>query len=300
MVSGGDCFPKATPDTCCLAQTSYNAVRASCGLSRMCLPAKSAGRVAYCRESGWNRSFTAEEIGQGLRACHLCSSFSCCSLCLLSDGLESCLFLDSLLSGRRPMQLDFCIKGVNWKGYVGSLLRDQSGRPLQLLTRRCGKKSNPKRFSHLPSSAIPRRLRMKGVFRLLLSLLLFIGVTFAESFIPCLFLCTKRRMIFKRAGKWYLSRLPLLVSLPGIGGRNLVVRGFFNQVASVSQSWVAQTRLACRYYLHLPAGKRSRDRGFQSRLDRQFHPGMLVPVLYDPLEPQIHVALCESFYDIAY
>jgi hypothetical protein len=31
-----------------------------------------------------------------------------------------------------------------------------------------------------------------------------------------------------------------------------------------------------------------------------FHPGMLVPVFYDPLEPQIHVALCESFYDIAY
>jgi hypothetical protein len=31
-----------------------------------------------------------------------------------------------------------------------------------------------------------------------------------------------------------------------------------------------------------------------------FHPGMLVAVFYHPLEPQIHVALCESFYDIAY
>jgi hypothetical protein len=50
------------------AKTSHNAVRASCGLSRMCLPAKPAGRVAYCRECGWNGSFAAEEIGQSLRA----------------------------------------------------------------------------------------------------------------------------------------------------------------------------------------------------------------------------------------
>jgi hypothetical protein len=71
-------------------------VRASCGLSRMCLPAKSAGWVAYCRECGWNRSLAAEEIEQRLRALPLMFVIFVLQSLLLSDGLESCVFLGSL------------------------------------------------------------------------------------------------------------------------------------------------------------------------------------------------------------
>jgi hypothetical protein len=114
----------------------------------------------------------------------------------------------------------------------------------------------------------------------------------------------KRRMIFTRVEKWYSSRLPLLVSLPGAGGRNVVVRGFFDQLASVSQSWVGQTRGPAPCFQVLPTSFSrktvKRPRTSVTIGQTVFIPECSLQFSTIPSNPQIHVALCESFYDIAY
>ena len=160
----------------------------------------------------------------------------------------------------------------------------------------------PSRFSHFSSLAVPRKLKMKPVFRWLAILLSIIGLAFTDvcysllvpphkapddphwglrlAFIPLAIYCAlfwgwrleRRRKRLLRSG---LVRFALV--LESNAGRGALLPGI-------------------TYRFLTESGKQTED--FDQDWTDSYHPGMVVPVFYDAAIPENHVAMCASFYDV--
>lgn len=143
-------------------------------------PAVPAGQTAYCRACGWNRSAAAEEIRQSLLALPfvfliflVLSLFTkrWLGIAVISGFALLFLFISAfrLLSQKREMNR-LSAPSLNPDSLVSG----------QIVGTKSDEFVIPERFSHFPSLAIPRRLKMKRVFRYLAFLLLFIALAFAD------------------------------------------------------------------------------------------------------------------------
>jgi hypothetical protein len=145
---------------------------------------------------------------------------------------------------------------------------------------------------------------MKRVFRLLLSLLQFIDVTFAGVSCSLLVPPYKAPDDFQAGRRMVL--VPLAITCLIAWGwwterrRKRLLRSGSVSFAVVGRSDAGHSAWlpGITYIFQLETSQEIADFGHD--WTGSFHPGMLVPGFYDPREPQIHVALCESSYDIAY
>lgn len=160
----------------------------------------------------------------------------------------------------------------------------------------------PLRFRHFPNLATPRQLKMKRVFRALFSSLTFIAITFAWDCASLIVPPYKHpddprdglRLVWIPTGILFA----MLWSFLKERRRKKLLRDGQVAFGLVKESSAGQgARLpGITYEFQTVAGKPLGDSD-QDWTD-SFHQGMLVPVFYDSAQPENHVAMCASFYDV--
>ena len=266
------------------------------------VPAVPAGQTAYCRACGWNRAAAVEEIRQSLLALPfvfliflILSLFTKRWLGIAVISGFALLFLSisafRLLSQKREMN-KLSAPSLN----PDSLVSDQ------IVGTKSDKFVIPARFSHFPSLAIPRRLKMKRVFRYLTFLLLFIALAFADVSYSLLVPPHKAPddpVFGKRIGLisaaivcalvwgWWLERRRKKLLRSGHAGFALVLR-----------SNAGRGKLLPGITYRFRPGNGAELEDFDHDWTDSFHAGMVVPIFYDPLKPENHVAMCASFYHV--
>jgi MFS family permease len=160
----------------------------------------------------------------------------------------------------------------------------------------------PKRFEHFSDLILPRRLRMKRVFRALFFFLAFIAIVFG---MVCVSLLTPphKHPDDPRDGLkllWIPAAILFAMTWSFLAERRrrkLLAQGEV-AFAIVKGSNAGRSTLlpGIIYEFETAEGKKLED--FDHDWTDSFHEGMLVPVFYDPLKPENHVAMCASFYDI--
>jgi hypothetical protein len=160
----------------------------------------------------------------------------------------------------------------------------------------------PTRFSHFESLHIPRRLKMKRVFRWATILMFFVGLMFT---------CVSYSLIAPphKADddpRWGI-RLGL-ISLAIYGAifrcwrverrRKRLLRSGELRFARVVGSDAGRGTLlpGVRYTFQTVDGKEIE--GFNQDWTDSFHQGMVVPLFHESGAPENHVAMCGSFYDV--
>lgn len=259
-----------------------------------------AGESVYCRACGWNRSVAAEDIRQSL----------------LALPFVFLIFLALSLFTKRWIGI-FTISGfallfvsvsafrlLSQKREIGRLGATNSISNSFSLNQTADNENEeyviPARFSHFPTLAIPRRLKMKPVFRYLTFLLAFIALAFADasySMIVPPYKAPDDPRIGARIGLisvgifctmvlgWWLERRRKKLLSSGHVRFALVLRSNAGRGALLP---------GITYKFQAENGVELED--FDQDWTDSFHKGMVVPVFYDPLKPENHVAMCASFY----
>ena len=160
----------------------------------------------------------------------------------------------------------------------------------------------PSRFSHFSFLAVPRKLKMKRVFRWLAILLSIIGLAFTDATYSLLVPPYKAsddphwglRLGFIPLGiycalfwGWWLERR-----------RKRLLRSGLVRFALVLKSNAGRGALlpGITYRFLTEDGKQIED--FDQDWTDSYHQGMVVPVFCDSALPENHVAMCASFYDV--
>ncbi len=258
-----------------------------------------AGQTAYCGVCGWNRSIAAEEVRQGLLVLPFVfliffavSLFTKRWIGILTISGFALLFLSvsafRLLSQKRELS----------KLLKANLIPDPLD-SVKIIGSENEKYVVPTRFSHFPSLAVPRRLKMKPVFRYLTFFLVFIALAFADVSYSLLVPPHKApddprfgaRIGLISVGisgtllwGWWLERRRKKLLRLGRVGFALVLgssAGRGTLLPGITYRFQAET------------GEELED--FDHDWTDSFHQGMIVPIFYDPLKPENHVAMCASF-----
>jgi hypothetical protein len=143
---------------------------------------------------------------------------------------------------------------------------------------------------------------MKRVFRALLSSLAFIAITFAWV-CASLILPPHKHPDDPRDGL-RLAWIPAGILFAMVWSflkerrRKKLLRDGNVAFALVKESSAGQSALlpGITYEFQTEVGKPLED--FDQDWTDSFHKGMLVPVFYDSAQPENHVAMCASFYDV--
>lgn len=263
-------------------------------------PASPAGHAAFCLVCGWNQSVAAQAIRQDLLAL-LFAFLVIAAASLFTKRWTGILSISGLAA------VWFCAAAIKlmWqrrnleKPRVASFIQD-----LPRSTQIGGDGGNviPARFSNFPTLAIPRRLKMKRVFRWLAFLLAFIALVFADVSYSLLMPPYKAADDPQVGRKMVLIPIAISCAL-GWGWwlerrRKRLLR--FGQVgfAVVLASSAGHNSLLPGITYKFQAGNGKEIEDFDQDWTDSFHEGMLVPIFYDSLKPENHVAICASFYDI--
>jgi hypothetical protein len=258
-----------------------------------------AGGSAYCKLCGWNRSVGDEDIRQRLSSL----PFVFLGFVVLS------LFTKNWL-------------GIAAISVIGGLFTIASGGKLFLQRKELRRGQNqsgaepsapnatvqdigfvvPARFSHLAGLHAPRRLKMKRVFRWATVLMLFVGLMFTCASYS-LIVPPHQAMDDPRWGI-RLGLISAAISVALVSAcwierrRKCLLRSGELRFARVVDSDAGRGSLlpGARYKFETGDGKEIE--GFDQDWTDSFHPGMVVPVFYDSRNPENHVAMCGSFYDV--
>ncbi|MBV9888996.1 MAG: hypothetical protein JO119_20830 [Acidobacteria bacterium] len=160
----------------------------------------------------------------------------------------------------------------------------------------------PVRFSHFSMLPVPRKLKMKRVFRWATILMLFVGLAFT---------CECYSLIVPPHNgaddlRWgiRLGLVSLAIYAALIAGswverrRKCLLRSGELRFALVLDSdagraaWLPGVRYSFRTKNGIEI------EGFDQDWTDSYHQGMVVAVFHDSAEPKNHVAMCGSFYDV--
>lgn len=261
--------------------------------------ARPAGSSAYCTRCGWNRLVADEEIRRRLAVLPVVflrffvfSLFTkkwlgivlisgLAGLCTLGIGLKLVLQRRELRRSQSSPSGD-------------SVALGQTEQDLGFVV--------PTRFSHFYSLHIPRKLKMKRVFRWATILILFVALAFT---------CGSYSLIVPphQAAddpSWGIRLGLISLAIYGaiFGGwwverrRKRLLRSGELRFARVVDSDAGRGALlpGVRYIFQTVDGKEIE--GFNQDWTDSFHQGMVVPVFHDLDAPESHVAMCGSFYDV--
>jgi hypothetical protein len=266
--------------------------------------ARPAGERAYCPACGWNRAQAAEDLRTQIKVLpFVFGGFLAAAiivwqrwrvvavLCAVAGIVAATNSARSLWQFRR-LKREFL---TDEKFDSSSLSREGNRVAANRLV-------IPERFQHLPDLTPPRRLRMKRVFRALFFFLAFIAVVFGMVCVSLLTPPYKHPDDPKDGLKLLLIPAGILCGmtwsfLTERRRRKLLAQGDVT-FAQVKGSNAGRGALlpGIIYEFETPEGKKLE--GFDYDWTDSFHEGMLVPLFYDCLKPENHVAMCASFYDV--
>jgi hypothetical protein len=264
-------------------------------------PARPAGNTAYCPSCGWNRFDAAENIRQNLLALPLVFlAFFILSLLtrrwlgiLLFSGL-CCLW--TLGTGLRLVLQRRILSRTQTSATAESATAAgaASEQPFEYVV--------PTRFSHFSTLPVPRKLRMKRVFRWLTILFGIIALAFTDvsysllvppytapddphwgirfGFLTLVIYCA----LF---GGWWIERR-----------RKRLLRSGQVRFALVMNSNAGSGALLPGVIYRFRTEDGKQFEGFDQDWTDSYHQGMVVPVFHDSALPENSVAMCASFYDV--
>lgn len=265
--------------------------------------AEPAGQRAYCPDCGWNRTQAAADLWIQLKVLLLIFGALLILVSITWHAARAiavvCVFASVILAA----DLAKCL----WQ--TRKLNRHSvMGRELDLAE---SSESTvvaaidfviPLRFRHIPNLDTPRRLKMKRIFRAMFSSITFIAITFAWECASLIVPPYKHpddprdglRLVWIPTG----ILLAMVWSFLKERRRKKLLRDGKVAFGLVKESSAGQgARLpGITYEFQTAVGKplEDSDRDWTD----SFHQGMLVPVFYDSAQPENHVAMCASFYDV--
>lgn len=265
--------------------------------------AESAGQTAYCPDCGWNRTQAAADLRIQLQVLSLIFGALLIVISITwhtARGIAALCVFASLIFAADLVKCLWQIRKLKRRSVIGSELDlPESGEGIAPAATDC---VIPRRFRHIPGLVTPRRLRMKRVFRALLSSLAFIAITFAWV-CASLILPPHKHPDDPRDGL-RLAWIPAGILFAMVWSflkerrRKKLLRDGNVAFALVKESSAGQSALlpGITYEFQTEVGKPLED--FDQDWTDSFHKGMLVPVFYDSAQPENHVAMCASFYDV--
>ena len=263
--------------------------------------ARPAGNTAYCATCGWNRLSALEDVRQSLLVLPLVFSvFFVISL------LTKRWFGIVLISGLCLLWI--AVSAVKLVLQKRELLRSELRSPvIESVTPQVAGGQNehyvvPSRFSHFSSLSVPRKLKMKRVFRCLAILLPIIALAFTDVTYSLLIPPHKA----PDDPQWGARMALLTVGIYGAiiwGGllerrrRRLLQSGDIRFALVLKSDAGKGTLLPGITYRFLAKDGKEIEEYDHDWTD-SYHQGMVVPVFVQSHHPENHVAMCASFYDV--
>jgi len=160
----------------------------------------------------------------------------------------------------------------------------------------------PSRFSHFSALPIPRKLKMKRVFRWLTILLCIIGLAFTQ--ISYSLLVPPYKAPDDPHWGIRLGLLSVSIYCALFWGwwverrRRALLREGRVRFALVMNSNAGHSALLPGVIYRFRTENGEQFEKFDHDWTDSYHQGMVVPVFHDPAIPENHVAMCASFYDV--
>jgi len=264
-------------------------------------PARPAGNTAYCPSCGWNQLRAKEDVRQSLLALPLVF------LAFFLFSLLTKLWIGVLVISGLSL-LGICVIAVRLLEEKRALNRIRDFAlvtPTAASTLVAGAQKEyavPSRFSHFPDLSLPRKLKMKRRFFWLTMLLSIVALTFTD------------------AARYFLTPPHKAQDDPRVGTRlGLVAFGIYSGTCWAWWREIRRKRLlrsgqvTFGQVVNSSAGTRALLPGitykFRSENGNEiqdfdhdwadsYDKEMVVPVFYDSAQPENHVAMCASFYNV--
>jgi hypothetical protein len=285
------------------AERAYNAPQMGDVVCPRCQAevAHAAGQ-AYCPKCGWNRHVAIHQVDSLRR--------------LLPVLLLPLVAFGMLLVSRQQSWISFllviAVGGLLWllaaRSLGRALVRLQSARPTVTVTSRLGPLADPleeeeARAKLLLDAPRPRPVRLTSAGRFYLIALAGVGVLFE--------LLLLRRVYRSLSEPGTLSALPVIhwleIALAGLvlGVLVALLVGLVRQKRLLSVGGVAVGRVTSQWRVRGSSWIRYQVEVGGSTVEKsvadpthRFHPGMALPVFYDPEDHSRQVACCAAFYQV--
>lgn len=265
-------------------------------------PARPAGSTAYCPFCDWNRLAAVEAVRQGLLTLPIVLlAFFAFSLLtkrwigvLVISGLAlvaNAFSAVKLVQQKRELHRTR-VSGLNVLSATSTLDTTAPDKGYVI----------PSRFSHFPSLGVPRKLKMKRIFLWLAVLLSIIALAFTDDAYSLLIPPHTAQDDPQVGTKLGLFTVGVYMGIIWAWWREMrrkrLLRSGQVTFGQVLESDAGMRALLPGITYKFCTENGSEIEGFDRDWTDSYHKEMLVPVFYDSAQPENHVAMCASFYDV--